>query len=183
MVTTLTKFIKGLFTPTGGVVIPMLLLLGVISYPKISSVMDKFGFETKSSLKESVVLLKEEKSKLITANKLLSKRIVELEDILVDYEDFLGKVGGDRDEVTGIIQGYLDGLDYFMTEELVPPPPEEMIFEEEVVEVIKVTSAPKVKVGTSSVRNIKTLNNAYTELFGDSKSTTPTLRKGLAKAG
>lgn len=107
MWTTILSFVKGkVFSEAGSLLIPLVLILSVFFIWNSDSILTKFGFETKSSLKAEVSRLNETVKLLEESNKKLTEDVRKAEEkegistgILSEHCDFTRDVENATDEI------------------------------------------------------------------------------------
>lgn len=183
------SWVRGLFTPTGAVVLPMLALLGFMLYPNIDKVMTGLGFETKSSLRAEIDRLKGEKKDLESEKEGMEGEISSLKSTVGKYNKLMLDLARGDTEVDSLLEDFLGQLELDIeldevglrggTSSSFEGPVEELRVDEEkdevIVEVIGVreikpvvrsASNESVKVELQSRQNIVTIHNAYEAFFG-----------------
>lgn len=173
MWSTILSFLKGkVFTEAGSLLIPLILILSIFVIWNSDTILTKFGYETKSSLKVKVVQLTEQVSRLEEANEKLKDSLIKAEQGKTISEEAISELCLVKEETKNKVDSVIDRrkAEAVRIKELHK---EENITKESITPVTeskgtqKVIEVPMTKEDALSYNNISALNEAYDELFGD----------------
>ena len=145
-----TPFFKRLMNPGTAIIVPLVLILLLLFFSNIDSVLQRFGFETKETVKAQLVEMTAKANLLESENKELQKLIKKKDQLLLAQAEIIEKVHDDNNEVDNIIDGIVSDI--------------EKPFDEKIKEKDPPVTTEQDKVVLDN--NIVSINKAFDTLFG-----------------
>lgn len=145
-----TPFFKRLMNPGTAIIVPLVLILLLLFFSNIDNVLQRFGFETKETVKAQLVEMTAKANLLESENKELQKLIKKKDQLLLAQAEIIEKVHDDNNEVDTIIDGIVSDI--------------EKPFDEKIKEKDPPVTTEQDKVVLDN--NIVSINKAFDTLFG-----------------
>lgn len=145
-----TLFFKRLMNPGTAIIVPLVLILLLLFFSNIDNVLQRFGFETKETVKAQLVEMTAKANLLESENKELQKLIKKKDQLLLAQAEIIEKVHDDNNEVDTIIDGIVSDI--------------EKPFDEKIKEKDPPVTTEQDKVIIDN--NIVSINKAFDTLFG-----------------
>lgn len=159
MLTALVLFFrKHVFSSAGVLIIPILLLIGIFVMSNTDTILSKFGFETKSSIKAELVVANEGVKQAGIINENLNKAIDAVTSNAVAVKEAIVSNYKEQDKAKDIvakISEHKKALDL----------PIEQRLKEKTVTTATTITIPIAEVNELSASNIDSLNDTYDQLF------------------
>ena len=145
-----TPFFKRLMNPGTAIIVPLVLILLLLFFSNIDGVLQRFGFETKETVKAQLVEMTAKANLLESENKELQKLIKKKDQLLLAQAEIIEKVHDDNNEVDTIIDGIVSDI--------------EKPFDEKIKEKDPPVTTEQDKVVLDN--NIVSINKTFDTLFG-----------------
>lgn len=145
-----TPFFKRLMNPGTAIIVPLVLILLLLFFSNIDNVLQRFGFETKETVRAQLVEMTAKANLLESENKELQKLIKKKDQLLLAQAEIIEKVHDDNNEVDTIIDGIVSDI--------------EKPFDEKIKEKDPPVTTEQDKVVLDN--NIVSINKAFDTLFG-----------------
>lgn len=171
MWTTILSFFKGkVFSEAGSLILPLVIILAVFVIWNSDSILTKFGFETTSSLRTKVGTLESQLEQLKEVNKKLKSDIELTEHSKTISEEVVSELCSIKEETKVKVDTVIDRRK--VEAERIKETYKEVKVEKNTSEVSVKTEShtvqlPMTRSDALSHNNIKSINEAYDELFGD----------------